>query len=31
VGRGNDFTLFAKCNGVVEFNSNKTVHIVPAQ
>ena len=30
VGRGNDFTLFAKKDGVVEFRSNKSVHIIPA-
>ena len=28
VGRGNDFTLFAKCDGVVEFRQNRSVHIV---
>jgi large subunit ribosomal protein L27 len=31
VGRGNDFTLFAKRDGVVEFRSNRTVHIIPNQ
>lgn len=30
VGKGNDFTLFAKCDGVVQFKENKTVHIIPA-
>ena len=30
VGRGNDFTLFAKCDGIVEFRTNKSVHIKPA-
>lgn len=30
VGRGNDFTLFAKKDGVVEFKSNRTVNILPA-
>ncbi|MBI3313129.1 MAG: 50S ribosomal protein L27 [Candidatus Omnitrophica bacterium] len=30
VGRGNDFTLFAKCDGVVEFKTNKTVSIIPS-
>jgi len=30
VGRGNDFTLFAKKNGIVQFRPNKTVHILPA-
>ncbi len=30
VGRGNDFTLFAKRDGVVEFKSNRTVNIIPA-
>ncbi len=29
VGRGNDFTLFAKCDGHVEFRSNRTIHIIP--
>lgn len=31
VGRGNDFTLFAKKDGVVQFRTNRSVHIVPAQ
>ena len=31
VGKGNDFTLFAKCDGVVEFKTNRTVHIIPAR
>jgi large subunit ribosomal protein L27 len=31
VGRGNDFTLFALKDGVVEFKKNKTVSIVPAK
>ncbi len=31
VGRGNDFTLFAKCDGVVQFKPNRTVHIIPAR
>lgn len=31
VGKGNDFTLFAKIAGVVEFRPNRTVHIIPAQ
>ncbi|MCM8775753.1 MAG: 50S ribosomal protein L27 [Candidatus Omnitrophica bacterium] len=30
VGRGNDYTLYAKRDGVVEFKSNHTVHISPA-
>ncbi len=30
VGQGNDFTLFAKRAGIVEFRPNRTVHIVPA-
>ena len=30
VGQGNDFTLFAKRDGVVQFKTNRTVHIVPA-
>lgn len=29
VGRGNDFTLFAKSHGIVEFRPNKSVHIIP--
>ncbi|MBN1687836.1 MAG: 50S ribosomal protein L27 [Candidatus Omnitrophica bacterium] len=28
VGRGNDFTLFAKRDGIVEFRPNRSVHIV---
>lgn len=28
VGRGNDFTLYAKRDGVVEFKPNRTVHII---
>ncbi|HLD56243.1 MAG TPA: 50S ribosomal protein L27 [Candidatus Omnitrophota bacterium] len=31
VGRGNDDTLFALCNGVVHFKPNKTVYLVPNQ
>ncbi len=31
VGRGNDFTLFAKRDGIVEFKTNRTVNIVPAK
>ncbi|MCB9800291.1 MAG: 50S ribosomal protein L27 [Candidatus Omnitrophica bacterium] len=31
VGRGNDFTLFAKKDGIVEFRANKTVHIIPSE
>lgn len=31
VGRGNDFTLFAKRDGIVEFRSNRTVHVQPVQ
>ena len=31
VGRGNDFTLYAKRDGIVEFRPNRSVHIVPAQ
>ncbi len=31
VGQGNDFTLYAKCAGVVEFKPNRTVHIIPAR
>ena len=30
VGQGNDFTLFAKRDGVVEFRTNRTVHVIPA-
>lgn len=30
VGRGNDFTLYAKRDGVVQFKPNRTVHIIPA-
>ena len=30
VGRGSDDTLFALCNGVVQFKSNKTVYLVPS-
>lgn len=30
VGMGNDFTLFAKRDGVVEFKANKSVHIIPS-
>ncbi len=30
VGQGNDFTLFAKRDGVVEFRPNRTVHVIPA-
>lgn len=29
VGRGNDHTLFALCEGRVEFRPNRTVHIIP--
>ncbi len=31
VGRGNDDTLFALCDGVVHFKPNKTVYLVPNQ
>ena len=31
VGRGNDFTLFAKRGGIVEFKPNRSVHIIPAK
>ncbi len=31
VGRGNDFTLFAKRDGIVEFKSNRTVNILCTQ
>jgi large subunit ribosomal protein L27 len=30
VGRGNDFTLYAKKDGIVEFKPNRTVHILPS-
>jgi len=30
VGKGNDYTLFAKRAGIVEFRSNRTVHVIPA-
>ena len=30
VGRGNDFTLFAKRDGIVEFKPNRTVNVLPA-
>ncbi len=30
VGRGNDFTLFAKKDGIVEFKSNRTVNVIPS-
>jgi large subunit ribosomal protein L27 len=30
VGIGNDHTLFAMRDGIVEFKSNKTVHIIPS-
>ncbi len=30
VGQGNDFTLFAKRDGIVEFKTNRTVHVLPA-
>lgn len=30
VGMGNDFTLFAKRDGIVEFKSNRSVHIIPS-
>lgn len=30
VGKGNDFTLFAKINGLVEFKTNRTVNVVPS-
>lgn len=29
VGIGSDFTLFAKRDGIVEFRTNKSVHIIP--
>ena len=30
VGIGSDFTLFAKRDGIVEFRTNKSVHIIPS-
>jgi len=30
VGRGNDFTLYAKRDGIVEFKTNRTVNVLPA-
>lgn len=30
VGQGNDFTLYAKRDGIVEFKTNRTVHVLPA-
>ncbi len=30
VGRGNDYTLYAKADGIVEFRPNRTVHVVPS-
>ncbi len=30
VGRGNDFTLYAKKDGIVNFKSNRTVSVIPA-
>ncbi len=30
VGVGSDYTLFAKRDGVVEFRTNKSVHIIPS-
>jgi large subunit ribosomal protein L27 len=29
VGKGNDFTLFSKVDGLVEFKTNRTVNVVP--
>ena len=29
VGLGNDFTLFALCDGVVRFQKNRRVHVDP--
>ena len=31
VGKGNDFTLYAKVDGVVEFKTNRTVNVLPAK
>ena len=30
VGIGSDYTLFAKRDGIVEFRTNKSVHIIPS-
>jgi len=30
VGMGSDDTLFAKRDGIVEFRTNKSVHIIPS-
>ena len=30
VGIGTDYTLFAKCAGIVEFRTNRSVHIIPS-
>lgn len=30
VGQGNDYTLYALKHGVVEFRTNRTVHIIPS-
>lgn len=30
VGKGNDFTLFSKVDGIVEFRTNRSVHVVPS-
>ncbi|MBN2489308.1 MAG: 50S ribosomal protein L27 [Planctomycetes bacterium] len=29
VGLGRDFTLFALCDGVVEFDTRRRIHVVP--
>jgi large subunit ribosomal protein L27 len=30
VGKGNDFTLFAKVDGIVEFKTSRKVNVLPA-
>lgn len=30
VGQGNDFTLYAKRDGIVEFKTNRTVSVIPS-
>ena len=30
VGQGNDFTLYAKRDGIVQFKTNRTVSVIPS-
>ncbi len=30
VGKGNDFTLFSKVDGFVEFKTNRTINVIPS-